>query len=84
MIELGKRVTHKINGFTGIATGRAQYLTGCDQYLVTPDELDDKGKVREGHWIDEGQLEVGSQVITADEVSVKQPGGPRSEAPPVR
>ncbi|EPN30018.1 hypothetical protein A245_46208, partial [Pseudomonas syringae pv. actinidiae ICMP 19096] len=36
MIELGKKARDKISGFEGVITGRAQYLTGCDQYVLSP------------------------------------------------
>lgn len=32
MIILGRKVRDKVTGFEGIVTGRATYLTGCDQY----------------------------------------------------
>lgn len=35
-IELGVFVADEVTGFRGIVTGKASYLTGCDQYLVQP------------------------------------------------
>ena len=58
MIELGQRVRDRITGFEGIATSRVEYLTGCVQYCVKPDKLDEKGKMIEGEYIDMGQLEI--------------------------
>ncbi len=58
MIELGQRVKDKITGFEGIATARVEYLTGCIQYCLKPEKLDEKGKMIEGEYIDEGQLEL--------------------------
>ncbi|HEX7125031.1 MAG TPA: hypothetical protein VF406_04540 [Thermodesulfobacteriota bacterium] len=57
MIELGVAVKDKITGFRGIVTGRAQYITGCDQYLVTP-HADEKGDLKDGRWFDEQRLDV--------------------------
>jgi hypothetical protein len=55
--NLGKTAVDKITGFTGTVTGAVQYITGCDQYLVTPACNDhDKGKYPEGQWIDENRL----------------------------
>lgn len=35
-IQLGNEARDKITGFTGIVTSRAEYLTGCTQYGLTP------------------------------------------------
>jgi hypothetical protein len=40
MIEFGSEVKDKISGFRGIVTGKCNYITGCEQYLVQP-----KGKI---------------------------------------
>lgn len=53
---LGHTVKDAITKFEGVATGYCQYLTGCNQVLVTPSIKD--GQWREGHWIDEQRLEV--------------------------
>lgn len=56
-ILLGQRVQDKITGFHGLVTGRAQYITGCNQLLVQP-QLNDKGEFVEGRWIDEPRLTI--------------------------
>lgn len=77
-VVLGSRVVHAITGFTGIATGRAEYLSGCTTVLVKPKAGED-GKMPEGHWIDEDQLEL----VEASERDKPEPtGGPRPEEPP--
>ncbi|HLP66755.1 MAG TPA: hypothetical protein VK181_04475 [Rhizobium sp.] len=53
MITLGATATDRITNFTGIVTGRANYLTGCDQYLVSPRTPDKDPK-----WFDEQRLVV--------------------------
>lgn len=53
----GENVSETITGFTGTVTGVARYITGCDQYLVTPKAQD--GKAAEGSWYDENRLELG-------------------------
>ena len=35
-IENGATVQDKVTGFKGIVTGRADYISGCNQYLVQP------------------------------------------------
>ena len=77
-IQLGSRVTHSITGFEGIATGRAVYLNGCISVLVKP-KIGEDGKMPEGEWLDEGQLEA----IEAGEHKERDPiGGPVPEEPP--
>lgn len=56
-IKLGVKAKDKITGFEGVVTGHADYLTGCDQYLLSP-TVDDKGGKREGAWFDDQRLEV--------------------------
>ncbi len=38
-IALGAKVKDRITGFTGIVTGRREYLHGCRDYLVKSQEL---------------------------------------------
>ena len=54
-IELGKKCEDSITGFVGIATGYCQYLSGCNQVLLTP-RVDSNGSKVESHWIDEQRL----------------------------
>lgn len=53
-IALGAKVKDSITGFSGVVTGRADYITGCRQYSVTPKGT--KGKVAESAWYDEDRL----------------------------
>ncbi len=53
---LGKKVKDIITGFEGIVTGRAQYITGCDQLLVQP--ISKSGEYIEGRWFDDMRLDV--------------------------
>lgn len=52
MIALGTKVKDVITGFSGVVTGRVEYLTGCNQLLVTPAIAKD-GSARESCWFDE-------------------------------
>jgi len=56
-IQLGSKVRDIITGFTGIATGRAEYISGCSQLLVAPPLAKD-GAARESEWFDEQRLTV--------------------------
>jgi hypothetical protein len=55
-VQLGDRVKHRINGASGIITGTIEYINGCRQHLVIPEELDKDGKAQEGWWVDEQHL----------------------------
>lgn len=81
MIELGKKARDRITGFEGVITGRAQYLTGCDQYVLTPSVKD--GSYQASQWFDEGRLEITGAGIDAASVAGPRPGGPQRDAPPV-
>jgi hypothetical protein len=48
------KVSDKITGFTGIVTGHADYITGCDQYLIQPPCKD--GEWKDCKWFDENRL----------------------------
>lgn len=79
MIELGLKAKDKITGFEGVITGRAQYLTGCDQYVLVPGIKD--GQLQKSEWFDEGRLEVIGEGITAEAVAGPKRGGPQRDAP---
>lgn len=55
-IEHGDTVQDKITKFKGVATGRASYITGCDNIFVTPVMV--KGKLESGQWIDAPRLKI--------------------------
>lgn len=55
--NMGKKGTDKITGFSGIITGFCAYLTGCNQYLLTP-KCSDTSKYPEGEWLDAHRIEV--------------------------
>ena len=79
MIELGKKARDKITGFEGIVTGRAQYLTGCDQYVIVPPAKD--GNYQQSQWFDEGRIEVLGDGVSRADVAGPRPGGPQIDAP---
>lgn len=79
MIELGLEGKDKITDFTGIITGRAQYLTGCDQYCLVQKVKD--GKLEPGQWFDEGRIEIIGTGVSAADVAAPRPGGPQRDAP---
>jgi len=72
-LELGRKVKDNVTGFSGIITGRVEYLTGCRQYLVMPKALRNN-KMPTGEWIDEDRL---------INKTKKNSGGPQLLNPPV-
>lgn len=79
MLELGKKARDKITGFEGVITGRAQYITGCDQYALAPTAQG--GSVQRTEWFDEGRLEVTGDGVDPAQVQAPQRGGPNRDAP---
>ena len=62
MENLGKLAKDKITGFEGTITGYCQYLTGCDQYLISH-KVDKEGKSVEGLWIDVNRLNISKKTV---------------------
>jgi hypothetical protein len=54
---LGVTATDIITGFKGIVTGRCEYLSGCNQVLITPKIASD-GSPREASWFDEQRIKI--------------------------
>jgi hypothetical protein len=65
-VKLGQKAKDVITGFEGRVTGKAQYLTGCEQALLAPG-LKADGDLIGGNWFDEDRL-----VIT-DEAMIELP-----------
>ena len=64
----GTKVRDKITNFEGIVTGKASYITGCDQYLVQPPAKD--WDYKDGRWFDSGRLTVVEEgVISTEDVT---------------
>lgn len=59
MIVLGQIYRDRITGFEGVATGRAEYITGCTQVLIAPPVKTD-GTFIDCLWFDEQRLELWS------------------------
>ena len=54
-LEFGLVYYDRISGFEGACTGKASYISGCDQVLLTP-TIDENGGYREGVWFDDDRL----------------------------
>ena len=69
----GDKVREKITGYTGIITGTAFYLTGCNQYAVTS-KCKDESSEATIVWYDEGRLEWLEKVFTEQDVKALDNG----------
>jgi hypothetical protein len=56
-VPLGSKVTDKITGLTGRVVGIVEYISGCNQVLVSP-PVDKDGKYVDAHWVDVQRLEI--------------------------
>lgn len=54
--EFGDMVRDRITGFEGVVTAFAHFITGCDQYGVTPKAKDNK--LESVVYFDEGRLDL--------------------------
>lgn len=63
-MDLGDLVKDRINGFAGIVTGRATFITGCTQLLVASQTLKADGD-SSSNWIDEVRLELVTPKLVA-------------------
>lgn len=54
--NIGLTFRDRITGFQGVATGRLEYISGCNQLLLTP-MVTGEGTMRDGNWIDEQRLD---------------------------
>lgn len=80
MIELGATAKDIVTGFEGVVTGRAQYLTGCDQYVLTPKATVSGTSFSGGNWFDENRLVVQKKAVVKLP-AMKKPGGPATGTP---
>ena len=71
--ELGKKAKDKISGMSGILTSRCEFLTGCNRYCISPQELKD-GRPIEGMYFDEDQIEILSEGIKSIDVQGEKRG----------
>lgn len=82
MIKLGSRVKDSLTGFTGIATGRTEWMFGCARISIEPEELKD-GKPIEMAWFDEQRVVViEDKAIDVSSSSSAESGGPQKD--PIR
>jgi heat shock protein HspQ len=72
--EFGEVVQDKITKYEGVVVGYANYMTGCDQWLVQSTAIEGN-KYPESHWIDEGKLALISRGdVTSEDVQAEDNG----------
>lgn len=54
--KLGIEAKDIVTNFSGTITGYCSYLTGCDQFLISP-PVDKEGKHVEARWYDVNRIE---------------------------
>ena len=80
MAILGKLVSDRVTGFSGVATTVAFDLYGCVQIVVTP--LAKDGKIEDGRWFDHKRLNVTDNKPVMDVPTFEQvPGGAEKSLP---
>jgi hypothetical protein len=79
MIKLGSKVKDHYTGFSGIATGRTEWLYGCSRICIECTKLKD-GKPIESQWFDEQRVDIIEEksAVIADHSKAKI-GGPHNE-----
>lgn len=80
-MQLGDTVRDVITNFTGVVTGIVEYISGCNQALVTP-RLKNDGSREEGCWFDLQRLVVDTTHARVELDNGKTPGA--DMAPPRR
>jgi len=81
MINLGVEAKDKVTGFQGIVTSRHTYITGCDQYTLSPPKKED-GSLCDNYQFDEGRIEIIGKGINKEEITSKKKGGPQAPSLP--
>jgi len=79
-VQLGDTVRDRITGFEGVVTGRVEYITGCNQLLVSPRVKD--GAKQDACWFDEQRCEVD---VSAERIVLDNSKTPGADMPaPIR
>jgi hypothetical protein len=76
-MKLGQTGRDRITGFVGVATGIVDYISGCNQVLLTP-PIDDKGALREAQWFDVQRVE---QIAEAPTIRLENSVSPGPDLP---
>lgn len=78
---LGKKVSDRVTGFSGVATSVSFDLYGCVQVIVSP-KLDIAGKIPDAAWFDHKRLFTISETPVMDVPTFENvPGGAKLSLP---
>lgn len=73
VINLGSEAKCSITGFSGVCTGRAEWLYACTKVLIQPRRILEKtGLPVDSQWFDEGQIEL----VKQEKEKPQKTGGP--------
>ncbi len=75
-LDLGKQVESRVTKLKGVITSRSECLYGCNRYFIQPEAGSD-GKVPDGWWVDEDDINVIGEGVTR---KPKITGGPMSKS----
>lgn len=79
-IKLGIVAKDRITGFQGVVTGKTEYLTGCRQFLLAPQEDPSNisgtpvRELKPSNWFDEGRLVLVMELYTTDDFKAETDG----------
>lgn len=79
--KLGDLVQDEITKFEGVAFGRADYLYGCAQVLVTPNKLSKDGSPPDSRWFDEQRVKLVKRQAAPMNPTMASSGGPQNSPP---
>ena len=79
MKNLGKKAKDKVTGIEGVIISKITYLTGCDQYGITP--LAKEGKILDTHYFDVKRVAIIKKAVNPKSVTGRTNGGPNRDAP---
>ena len=71
--ELGSLLKSDLTGFKGVLTANCVHLNGCNRCYIQP-KVDKDGKIPDGYWIDEPELEL-VRKSKAKRDTTEKPGG---------
>ena len=54
--EVGERVKDVVTGMSGVVMARSNFMTGCDQYGISPTKIGKDGKRPDWEYFDENRL----------------------------
>ena len=74
--NLGAEAEDKVTGFTGVITGRSEWMHGCRRYVIQPKGTNKDGKIFETETFDEAALNL---LKDFKEQTVSNTGGPQRE-----